>query len=263
MTSQANQWEWNYLWSTLQDNDEWLFRAWIHPNELESFAGKTVLDAGCGPGHHSRLVASFAKRVVGVDLNTSSIAKERLKYLPNVEIVLGDIVNWDTGERFDIVYSVGVIHHTQNPAATAAHLKTLVKPGGRIIFWLYSREGNGFVYWVLEPVKKYFLNYLPRGLVMFLSHILTIVGSLLMNTLYRLPLPHNFPYYSYCKNLRRSSYQRRLLNVFDKLNAPTTHLITERQAREWIADWKDGHVDFYVGTSWRVSATKPASPEDA
>lgn len=256
MPTQANQQEWNYLWTTLQDNDEWLFRDWIRPNLLENFAGKTVMDAGCGPGHHTRLSARFAARVVGVDLNTSSIAKEKLSDLTNVEIVAGDIARWDTGERFDIVYSVGVVHHTQDPDATVAHLKTLVKPGGRIIFWVYSREGNGFVYWVLEPLKKYFLDYLPRGAVMALSHVLTIVGSLLMNTFYRLPLPERFPYYTYCKNLRGSSYQRRLLNVFDKLNAPTTHLITEQQAHQWIAGWKDPHVDFYVGTSWRVSATK-------
>ncbi|MDP3544139.1 MAG: class I SAM-dependent methyltransferase [Elusimicrobiota bacterium] len=257
MTSQTSQREWNYLWTTLEDKDEWLFRAWIHPNTPESFAGKTVLDAGCGPGHHARLSAGYAKRVVGVDLNTAPIAKEKLKDLPNVEVVAGDIAKWDSGERFDVVYSVGVVHHTQNPDATSAHLKTLVKPGGRIIFWLYSREGNGFVYWVLEPLKKYFLDYLPRGVVMLLSHILTVIGSVLMHTFYRLPLPESFPYYTYCKNLRGSTYQRRLLNVFDKLNAPTTHLITEAQARSWVAGWKATHVDFYVGTSWRVSGTKP------
>ena len=46
--------------------------------------------------------------------------------------------------------------------------------------------------------------------------------------------------------------------IFDKLNAPITHLITEEQARSWVSDWKDVHVDFYVGTSWRISATRPS-----
>lgn len=255
--SQANQAEWNYLWTNLEDKDEWLFRAWIHPNKPEDWAGKVVMDGGCGPGHHARIAARFAARVVGVDLNTSPIAREKLKDLPNVEIVSGDIAKWDSGERFDAVYSVGVVHHTKDPDATADHLKELVKPGGRIIFWLYSREGNGFVYWVLEPLKKYCLDYLPRSVVMLLSHVLTVVGTALMHTFYRLPLPESFPYYTYCRNLRESTYQRRLLNVFDKLNAPTTHLITGARARSWVEGWKDVHVDFYVGTSWRVSATKP------
>lgn len=258
MTGQANQGEWNYQWTHLEDNDEWLFRAWAHPNAPEGFAGKTVLDAGCGPGHHARLSAKFAKRVVAVDYNTADIARARLADLPNVEVFAGDIAKWDDGERFDAVYSIGVVHHTLNPDATVAHLKTLVKPGGRLILWVYSREGNGFVRWVLEPLKKYFLDYLPRPVVMGLSHVLTVVGTILMHTFYRLPLPDSFPYYTYCRNLRESTYQRRLLNVFDKLNAPTTHLITQAQARAWIEGWKDAHMDFYVGTSWRVSATKPS-----
>lgn len=258
MTAQASQGEWHWQWSRLEDHDAWLFHDWIYPNTVEGFAGKTVLDAGCGPGHHSRLAAKYAKRVVGVELNTAEIAREKLKDLPNVEIVQGDIAKWDTGERFDAVFCVGVAHHTLDPDATVAHLKTLVKPGGRIMLWVYSREGNGFVRWVLEPLKKVLLDRLPRGAVMFLSHILTVVGLLLMHTFYRLPLPESFPYYTYCRNLRGASYMRLLLNVFDKLNAPTTHLITRDQARGWVEGWKDVHLDPYVHTSWRVSATKPS-----
>lgn len=258
MSTQILQREWNYLWTTLKDQDEWLFKAWIHPNKLEDFSGKTVMDGGCGPGHHVRTASRYAQRVVGVDLNTTEIARSKLADLTNVELCQGDLATWDTGERFDVIYSVGVVHHTQDPDRTVKHLKELVKPGGRVIFWVYSREGNGFVYWILEPLKKMLLDYLPRWVVLGLSHLLTLSLYPIIHVLYRLPGMKYMPYCDYFDNIRGSTYQRKLLNVFDKLNAPTTHLITEAQARRWMQDFENVHVDFYVGTSWRVSGTKPS-----
>lgn len=251
---QGRQDEWEYQWNRLWDSESWLFADWIWPHTLEELKGKTVLEAGCGPGHHTRLLAAHAKRVVALELNTAVIAREKTKDLANVEILEGDIARWDSGERFDVVLSVGVVHHTSDPDATVAHLRSLLKPSGRLILWVYAREGNALNRWLLEPFKSVLARRMPRPLVMGLAHALTAGLYPLVHTLYRLPLKF-LPFHEYFGNFRRMAYPRNFSNVFDKLNAPTTHFISRAQAERWLEGLTQTHLSPYVGVSWRVSGT--------
>src|SRR5688572_24691248 len=142
---QAKQAEWSEQWKMLQDDELFLFQDWIYPNTLDDFKGKMVLECGCGGGQHTSFVAPYAKSVTAVDLNTTDIAKERNKMFTNVEFVEEDIANMDLGRQFDIVFSIGVVHHTDNPDKTVANLAKHVKPGGKLIVWVYSKEGNYLV----------------------------------------------------------------------------------------------------------------------
>ncbi|HOW28068.1 MAG TPA: class I SAM-dependent methyltransferase [Elusimicrobiota bacterium] len=257
--SQEKQSEWSYQWSRLEDRNRWLFDDWIFPNRLEDFKGKTVLDAGCGGGHHVEYVAPVAGRVVGVDLNCPELARQRTASFRNVDIVEGDVARWSPsdGTVFDVVYCVGVIHHTDDPDQTFRHLVRLVRPGGRLIVWTYSEEGNFLNRAVLEPLKKVFFGFLPRPLLLAVAHAMTVLLYPPVYSVYLLPLRF-LPYYDYFANFRRLGYRRNMLNVFDKLNAPQTHFISESRIRGWFsADlFEDVHVSPYVGVSWRGSGTR-------
>lgn len=254
--TQARQDEWAYQWRAYDDRTEWLFREWILPNRVEDFAGKDVLDAGCGHGAHAELAARHGARVVALDLNTSALARERRGAAP-IEFVDADIARFDDGRRFDVVYSVGVVHHTDDPDRTVAHLRALLKPGGRLILWVYAHEGNALNRWLVEPAKALVLRRLPRPVLAALAHVLTVLLTPLVYTVYLLPLGR-LPYYEYFANWRRLSYLRNQLNVFDKLNAPVTHFIRRQRAEAWVRGMADVHLSPYVGVSWRISATLPA-----
>ena len=247
---------WDWQWGRLDNRVEWVLRDWLHPNKPEGFAGKVVLDAGCGPGQHAAFYARWADKVVGVDLNTVGVARDRSGAPPNVEFVDGDIATFDDGRRFDVVTSIGVVHHTDDPDKTAAHLRTLLKPGGRLILWVYSKEGNALNRVLLEPVKTLFLHRLPRPALMTLARLATAALYPVIYTLYLLPLPF-LPFYEYFGNFRRFPFSNNLMNVFDKMNAPQTDFISEERARAWVAGMTDPHVSPYVGVSWRVSGTRP------
>ena len=254
--TQRKQSEWSYQWSHYEDDAPSLFHDWIRPNTLDDFRAKRVLDAGCGPGHHCRIAASVAAHVTGVDLNTSALARERLSDLENVSFLEADIATLESEELFDVVYCIGVIHHTDDPDATFENLRRLCRPGGRVIVWCYSREGNALVRLIVEPLRRLFLSRTSRGFIRGISMVATALLYPLVYTLYLLPL-ESLPYHEYFRNFRRLGWQRNVLNVFDKLNAPQTQFISRERVESWFRPerFEDVSIEPYRGVSWRASGT--------
>ena len=254
---QLKQPQWRQQWSMFEDKEIFLFKDWIYPNVLNDFKDKEVLECGCGGGQHSSLIAPFAKEIVAVDLNTRDIAKEKNKELTNVTFLEADISEMDLERQFDIVFSLGVIHHTDNPDKAVANLKQHLKGGGRLIFWVYSKEGNFLVRNIVEPLRKTFFKNIGRKSLLYFSRITTFLMYLPIYTLYKLPLKF-LPYYEYFKNFRRLSFNRNTLNVFDKLNAPQVHFISREKIDQWfnVEEFKDIQISSYRGVSWRASGTK-------
>jgi SAM-dependent methyltransferase len=254
---QIKQSEWSEQWTMLQDNEHFLFKDWILPNTLEDFRGKDVLECGCGGGQHTNFIAPYAKSITAVDLNTTEIAKEKNKDFDNIEYVEADIAKMDLGKKFDIVFSIGVIHHTDDPDRTVENLNRHVKPGGKLIVWVYSEEGNGLVKYVVEPLRKTFLKNLSRKSLLGISKITTSLLYIPVYTVYLLPLKF-LPFYEYFGNFRKMSFYRNNINVFDKLNAPQVDFISRERIGRWFDEneYKDVNINAYKGVSWSGSGTK-------
>lgn len=253
---QKKQPEWHEQWTMLQDEEEFLFNEWILPNTLDDFKDKEVLECGCGGGQHTMFVAPYAKRITAVDLNTTDLAKERNSKFENVEFIEADIAQMDLGKQFDIVFSIGVVHHTDNPNTTAMNMAKHVKPGGRLIFWVYSEEGNAMVRYIVEPIRKVFLTKMSRKNLLKLSKIITFLMYIPIYTIYILPLKF-LPFLEYFQNFRRMTFYRNTLNVFDKLNAPQVDFISKQRITNWFAvEFENIDISLYKGVSWSGSGTK-------
>ena len=231
---QAKQSEWYEQWSLFRDDERFLFEEWILPATLEDLRGRDVLEAGCGGGQHTAFIAPLARSVTAVDLNTVELARERNRAFDNVTFVEADIGTMDLGRRFDVVLCIGVIHHTDDPDHSFDNLYRHLRPGGRMIVWTYSAEGNALVRWVVEPIRRLLLSRTPRRWLAALSTLLTALLYVPVHTVYRLPFLAFLPYYRYFRNFRRMSFRRNVLNVFDKLNAPQTHFIDRSRCSAWL-----------------------------
>lgn len=118
------------------------FLNYIHPVPVEFFANKRGLDAGCGFGRHMFYAAKFGARMVGLDFSRAiDRARQVTQELDTVRLIQGDILRPPFApESFDFVYSLGVLHHTVDPEAGFQALRGLVRPGGSIFVWVYSKS---------------------------------------------------------------------------------------------------------------------------
>lgn len=113
-----------------------LLKTGLSPEEV---AGKLVLDAGVGTGRHAEVLARWGARVVGVDLSEAvETARDNLARFPNALVMQADIGALPfKPESFDLIYSIGVLHHTPGTRAHAEKLLPLLKPGGTLALWVY------------------------------------------------------------------------------------------------------------------------------
>lgn len=255
--AQKKQSEWHDQWSLMSDNELFLFQDWIKPNTMAVFKDKDVLECGCGGGQHTSFVAPYARHITAVDLNTVDIARERNKDFSNVTFLGADIADMDLKKQFDVVFSIGVVHHTDDPDKTVSNLIRHVNPGGIIILWVYSLEGNWLVKNLVEQIRKIFLLNLSRSFLQIISKVITFSMYFPIYSLYLLPFKW-LPFYEYFGNFRKLSFHRNTLNVFDKLNAPQVDFISKERIKKWFVDegFQNLHISHYKGVSWRVSAKK-------
>ncbi|MBI2217424.1 MAG: methyltransferase domain-containing protein, partial [Candidatus Rokubacteria bacterium] len=163
-----------YEWSRydeIRPEYEAQFRGWISPFDPAGFAGRVVLDAGCGKGRHLRLAARFGARdVVGLDVGASvDVSARNTSDLGAVHLVQGDLARPPLRPgAFDVVYSIGVLHHLGDPAAGFRALAPLLVPGGVLLAWVYAREGNEALLSALGPVRR-MTRRSPPGLVRVLA----------------------------------------------------------------------------------------------
>lgn len=120
-----------------------------HIPEFAAFprwAGKDVLEIGCGIGTDAVNFARHGARYTGIELSDVSLglARERFATFGLQGTFLCE--NAEALERalppesFDLVYSFGVIHHTPEPRRAIASARRLIRPDGELRLMLYARQ---------------------------------------------------------------------------------------------------------------------------
>ena len=99
-------------------------------------AGRRVLDAACGEGYGSDLLAATAHSVVGVDISPQAIEHARQRYgaRGNLEFRQGDCTALEFGDgEFDLVVSFETLEHVAAQEALIAGFARVLKPEGVLL----------------------------------------------------------------------------------------------------------------------------------
>jgi len=263
-TASAFGWQWQHF-AEFHPEFEEQFLDWLDPVDRASFAGKRVLDAGCGTGRHAYLAARFgAREVVALDLSGAvEAARVNLRELDDVHVVQGDLLRLPLrtaaqGGGFDLIYSIGVLHHLPDPHAGFRALLPYLRPGGTIAVWLYGHENNGFVRHAVEPLRRV-TTKLPRSALRAVAWPLAAGFHGLAKGVYR-PLEDtrvgkSLPLDEYMASVADFSFRQNYGIVFDQLSAPTAAYIKRDEVEQWFAEsgLTDVTISHRHGNSWRGS----------
>jgi SAM-dependent methyltransferase/uncharacterized protein YbaR (Trm112 family) len=261
-TAESFGWSWQeFSHEDEQYGDELL--GWIAPVRPEFFAGKTVLEGGCGKGRHTHRIARWGARdIVAVDLSDAvDLAFDSTRGVENAHVLQADIYHLPLRQVFDYAFSVGVLHHLPDPRAGFKSLLSKVRPGGQISVWVYGAENNAWIVTLVNPVREYFTSRMNPRLLFHLSKIPAAIMFSVTKLIYG-PLnrsrrgsriaQHLF-YNEYLKFVSRFNWREQHSIVFDHLVAPTTFYISRAEFELW---WKDvGAEELLIGwhnrNSWR------------
>jgi SAM-dependent methyltransferase len=102
---------------------------------VELVRGRAVLDAACGEGYGSALLAAAAERVTGVDRSPEAVAHARDRYrLPNLSFEAADCLQLPFGDdAFDGVVSFETLEHLDDHDGLLREFRRVLKPGGFLL----------------------------------------------------------------------------------------------------------------------------------
>lgn len=115
----------------------------ILPASLKS-KQTVALDVGCGSGRWAAYIAPFVGHIDCIDPSIAVFsASEMLKAFNHIRITQTDVDNLPfPDESYDLVYSLGVLHHIPDTGIAMKKCVEKVKKGGYFLVYLYYKLDN-------------------------------------------------------------------------------------------------------------------------
>jgi len=127
-----------------------------------------VLDAGCGRGLGviGSAMTQPDVRFIGVDMNRVALRHARQsardRGLENIEFVECDLMTLEglsvPEGGFDVIYSLGVVHHMSDPGCGLQKLRGVLAPHGVIAFMVYAKYGRAPLIRLRESIDLLFAD---------------------------------------------------------------------------------------------------------
>ncbi len=258
-----------YEWSrfnTMYAEWEKSFLDYMQPHGREYFSGKSVLDAGCGSGRHAHYAARFGARVWAADLGPAiEVARRNAGSAGDIAFVQSDLYRLPFApESFDMVYSLGVLHHLPDPEAGFRSLLRLVKPGGEVQIYLYWKPEG-------QPVKAALLalvggmreitRRMPHPLLHALSYPLATAAFLFFvwpyNLLRAIPATRSIAEKLPMKQYAAYPFRVCVNDQFDRFSAPIENRYTQGEVRGWLERAGLENIQVLPNFGWLGTGRKP------
>jgi len=255
------------VFDDLGEHHDAQFRDWIAPVTPDFVRGRVVLELGCGKGRHTRLAAEWgARAVVAVDVSEAvDVAYRHTRDLPNVHVIQADINRLPLKRAFDYAFSIGVLHHLEDPAAGFRALVGRVSPEGAVSCWVYGRENNGWIVHGVDPLRRMVFSRLPARALFTLALLPAGVLFAALRLIYK---PRGSGgrrsrlfYADYLQYVAAFPFREIHTIVYDHLTAPTAFYIPRAEFDRWFREARlEGVViAWHNRNSWRGFGRIPST----
>lgn len=247
--------EWGVYAEILPEHEE-QFRRWTAPLAAEDWKDKLFLDVGCGMGRNSYWPLKYgAAGGVAVDLDERSLesARRNLWAFPTMQVIRASAYDLPFEDRFDLAFSIGVIHHLEHPVQALKKMTRAVKPGGRVVIWVYGLENNRWLVSVLNPIRRRLFSRLPIGL----THHLSLYPAVVVWVLLRLGLRP----IEYFRLMAKFDFPHLRSIVFDQMLPRIAHYWPRQTVEKMMAEagLEDVRLTWVNQMSWSAIGTRPTS----
>lgn len=229
-----------------------------------------VMDVGCGSGRWARLVAPRVGRLVVVDpaADALAVARRNLGDHPNVVFHQASVDDLPGEEgTMDLVYSLGVLHHVPDTAAGIRACARKLKPGGRLLVYLYYAFDNRPSWfrriWRVSDVLRRRVSALPFARRKLVADVIAVLvywplarTARLAEALGRDPSTIPLSFY------RRASFYTMRTDALDRFGTKLEQRFTRSEIERMLTDAGLVDIRFRDGEPyWCATAVRPpASP---
>lgn len=241
----------SWLFERYCGGDSGLLNAWLEGGR------KIILDAGCGSGHSGQLFFGEHLRnhdYLGVDIsNAIDVAKVRFDEAgyPG-DFLQSDLLSVPIPDAsIDMIFSEGVLHHTDSTEEAIKALARKLKPGGRFLFYVYARKA--VVREFTDDLIRNELRHLTDEQAWKALEPLSKLGIELGKLDVELNVPEDIPflgikagklnlqrffYWNICKAFYRDDFTFDEMNHinFDWFRPLNCHRHSEEELRQWCTE---------------------------
>ena len=265
-TADSFGYEWSHF-AALRPEWERNFLDYMSPRGPKDFAGKLVLDAGCGTGRHAYHAARFGARVLAVDLGPAiEVAHRNTAAFADVLAVQADLGDLPVPSgTFDLAYSLGVLHHLPDPEKALRELVRAVRPGGEVTIYVYWRRRGRIGRALLGVVTaaRRVTTRLPHRLLHVCAYPIA-VGSYALFVLPARALALVPGLRAWARSLPLAGYMQYPLMVlvndqFDRFSAPIERRYSQEEVRNWLTREGLENVEVRANYGWIAMGRKPGT----
>ena len=232
--------EWN-AFDEVRDEDEHFAEIYFRDLDLDGLRSKVGLDAGCGKGRFTRILADHLAAEVALDGSSAVEAAARnLRGHSNVTVVQADLRDAPFAPgSFDFISSLGVLHHLDDPFEGFRRLVDYLAPKGQILLYLYSRPAQRGVRSVALDAATAVRTVTVRLPHRTLKALSTPIAALLYASFVlpgrwgdrrKIAALAGLPMDTY----RDKPFRSLVLDTFDRLSAPVEYRYTWEELAPWF-----------------------------